>query len=329
MAAELHSHLEKAAGHGDVLKHVILMSHIQEQQKAHPEGILFVDTHCGPYVKHRRGRVTTSHKVRFLFSPESNFQWINRGLYDLSLQKSQEFEKGIVRISQALDDAPPIVKEYFEVVQETDEFMQNYPGSPIFVEKLMRPQDEYRLCDLFVGDVQGLKQEPMLEQGDSYHEEAVNYFMPETDKHPVIFIDPSFTTDEDFYKTRELMDRILAKNPYATVIIFYPLVENNKYRYTFTKLLKDNAKKNGKIGYYHAYIIVQRKGTQGGSIFIANPTKQFDDVCDEELLDYLSAILLKVGRSEYALDQWMKKPKKKGVKPPEPPKDDGAPKFAF
>lgn len=43
--------------------------------------------------------------------------------------------------------------------------------------------------------------------------------------------------------------------------------------------------------------------------FIANPSKEFDDVVDEECVDWLSAILLKVGRSDYCVEQWMKKPK--------------------
>mmetsp|Transcript_1317 Transcript_1317/g.1775 ORF Transcript_1317/g.1775 Transcript_1317/m.1775 type:complete len:302 (+) Transcript_1317:175-1080(+) len=301
MAAEAHSHLENAGGHGDVLKHIVLRSHIIEQQKAHPEGILLIDTHCGP------------------------------GLYDLGEQKSQEFEKGILRISKNVDDAPVEVQKYYQIVQEADEYLQQYPGSPVFAEKTLRPQDELRLCDLFVGDLKGLKKEPMLEKGDSYHPEAVNYFLPESDKHPVIFIDPSYTSDEDFYKAQALMERILAKNPYATVIIWYPLIAGNRYRYNFTKNLKDSAKKNAKIGYYHSWVIVQKEGMQGSSMFICNPTKKFDDVVDEEVLDYLSAILLKVGRSEYSLDQWMKKPKKKaGANEPEEPKEpSGPPTFAF
>ena len=44
------SHLEQAGNHGDVLKHIVLMAAIKAQQKAHPEGIIFVDTHCGPGV---------------------------------------------------------------------------------------------------------------------------------------------------------------------------------------------------------------------------------------------------------------------------------------
>lgn len=293
-------HLEKAGSHGDVLKHIVLRSHILAQQKAHEEGIMLVDTHCGP------------------------------GLFDLSEQKSQEYEKGILRISQNADDAPQEVKDYFEVVQKADPYLQNYPGSPFFGEATMRPQDEHRLCDLFVEDVSGLKNKPLLEKGDAFHPEAVEYFLPDTDKHPVIFIDPSYTSDEDFYQTRALMERILAKNPYATIIIAYPLIEGNKYRYTFTKTLKDSAKKNAKIGYYHCWLIVQKSGMQGSSVFIANPTKLFDEVVDEEVLDWLSAILLKVGRSEYALDQWMKKPKGK-VEPkgPEPKDEGGPPQFAF
>ena len=75
--------------------------------------------------------------------------------------------------------------------------------------------------------------------------------------------------------------------------------------------MKEMVKKKAKVGFYHAWVTVQKTGIQGSSVFIVNPTKKFDEIMDEEILDWLSAILLKVGRSDYSVEQWMKKPKKK------------------
>lgn len=93
MATEL-SHLEQAGNHGDVLKHAVLQAAIKAQQEAHPEGIIFVDTHCGP------------------------------GMYDLGEQSSGEYEKGIMKIAANIDDAPKPVADYFNFVKANDEFLQ-------------------------------------------------------------------------------------------------------------------------------------------------------------------------------------------------------------
>jgi 23S rRNA (adenine2030-N6)-methyltransferase len=187
--------------------------------------------------------------------------------------------------------------------------LQQYPGSPIIAERLLRDIDEHRLCDCFVEEVKGVKNSPAFQQGDSFHPDAVEYFLPQTKMHPVVFIDPSYVDPEDFFRARKLMEAILDKNPYATVILWYPMISGNKYRYNYIKTLKEMVQKKGKVGHYSAWVTVQKDDMQGSCVFIANPTKQFDEIVDEECLDWLSAILLKAGRSDFGLDQWMKKPK--------------------
>lgn len=177
-------------------------------------------------------------------------------------------------------------------------------------EKLLRDVDEHRLCDLYVEQVQGVKNNPILQTGDSFHPEAYHYFLPQSSKHPVIFVDPSYKDPEDFFRAQQLMGRILDANPYATIILWYPLINTSKYRFGYIKSLKEMVQKKAMIGHYNCWVTVQKEGMQGSTVFIANPTKEFDDVIDEECLDWLSAILLKVGRSDYCVEQWMKKPKK-------------------
>lgn len=53
-------------------------------------------------------------------------------------------------------------------------------------------------------------------------------------------------------------------------------------------------------------------------MIVVNPTKDFDLIIDEPTIDWLSAALVNSGRSDYSLDQWMKKKKAKtpaGFKP--------------
>jgi 23S rRNA (adenine2030-N6)-methyltransferase len=189
-----YSHLEQAGNHGDVLKHVVLRAIIQAQQEAHAQnGILFVDTHCGP------------------------------GQYDLSEQKSAEYEKGISRIANEIeqnnDGVPTPVQDYYQIVKSHDDYLQIYPGSPIIAERLMRPQDEQRLCDAVVNKVNGIKNNnnnPTLQNGDAFHPDALDYFMPKTKMHPVIFIDPSYVDADDFHEAKQLMERYV--NVYFTCL---------------------------------------------------------------------------------------------------------------
>lgn len=93
------SHLQQAGNHGDVLKHIVLRQIIKEQQKAHPEGIIFVDTHSGP------------------------------GFYDLAEQTTGEYEKGIMKVVANAEDAPDIVQEYHDFVKGFDDYLQKVRGA--------------------------------------------------------------------------------------------------------------------------------------------------------------------------------------------------------
>ena len=122
------------------------------------------------------------------------------------------------------------------------------------------------MCDLFFEQVKGIKKSPVMQKGDSFHPEAYKYFLPQSSKHPVIFIDPSYADDEDFFKAKLLMERILDANPYATVILWFPMIDKNKYRFGYTKSLKDMVQKKGKIGHFNAWVTVQKTGMQGSTV---------------------------------------------------------------
>jgi len=282
-----YDHTDYAGGHGDVIKHVVYRALIIEMQKQHKGGLLLVDCHAG------------------------------HGLYDLSEQETGEYERGIMRINSNMEDAPQVVQNYFETVKMVDDYMQLYPGSPVFGEKLLRSVDEQLLFDLNIEDVDGLDFEPNFTRLDSFEPESLDFILPICEKHPVVLIDPPYKDPEDFYRAKLLMERILQRDPGATIMVWFPLIKDHRYRWGYHKKMKESAEKLTKTGHYSASVTVQKDGMQGSVVFIANPTKDFDDIINEEVIDWLSAVLVTSGRSDFVVDQYIKKKKKKKQPPAE------------
>lgn len=283
MMAKTYDHTQHAGNHGDVVKHIIYRTLIQELQKDNPEGLVIVDAFAG------------------------------KGLYDLSEQSSAEWEKGVAKVAAYVDeDTTPIaIREYLQVIKEIDSFFQTYPGSPVFADKLLRPQDQLIVIDEHVEEVEGLENEATFIQMDSFDEDNIEYLLPDTDKHTLILIDPPYNDDNHFSLAKSFMEKLLAIRKDATIAIWFPLIENNRYRYGFHKMMKDSAVKPTVTGHYSVSILVEKHKMQGSVFFVANPTKDFDQVMTDEVIDWLSAHLVTTGRSDFVVDQWEKKVRKK------------------
>ena len=281
--AETFDHLAYAASHVDVLKHTAWRALLSAMQFQHTDGITVVDAFCG------------------------------RGAYDLGEQESGEYEKGILRVHDKIEGAPKPVQHYYQIVKGFDTYFQNYPGSPVITDRMMRKQDEHRLVDLYEETVEGLRGDNWeFVQDDAFDPEALDFLVPDNGKHPVILIDPSYADGEDFYRAKCLMEAILKKRKDATVMISFPLIHGSRYRWGYLKGLKEDSKKLVKTGYYACSMTVHQTGIQGNGVFIANAPKNFDEVgMDEETVNWLSATMVKSGRSDFSLDHWVKKLKPK------------------
>jgi 23S rRNA A2030 N6-methylase RlmJ len=89
-----YKHEEWVAGHGDVMKHVVLTAAIRELQKIHPEGVMLVDGFCGD------------------------------GVFDLTQHVNPTaYTKGILRVLQKHEEDPentPIpVQQFIDLVYES------------------------------------------------------------------------------------------------------------------------------------------------------------------------------------------------------------------
>lgn len=134
-------HQFHAGNFADVMKHALLVQLVRALQRKE-RGFLYLDTHAG------------------------------RGRYDLaaaaqgdSLARAPEWPAGVGRLWQE-SDLPEALREYQSLVQAFDRQAGNlereprfYPGSPLIVRALARPQDRLLLCEQHPAECAALRAE--------------------------------------------------------------------------------------------------------------------------------------------------------------------------
>jgi 23S rRNA (adenine2030-N6)-methyltransferase len=212
-----YSHAFHAGNFADVMKHIVL-TRLVEYLKKKDAAFRVIDTHAG------------------------------MGRYDLTgeiARRSPEFEDGIGRLLQAElpHKAAPLVAPYLEVIRELNpDGLKTYPGSPLLVRKLFRPQDrlsalelhpEYakRLGALFEGDVQ-----VRVIHLDGWL--ALNAHVPPKEKRGLVLVDPPFEEKGEF--DRLLDGLVKAHRKFATGMyaLWYPL-KDTRAVHDFVSALRD------------------------------------------------------------------------------------------
>jgi 23S rRNA (adenine2030-N6)-methyltransferase len=200
-----YTHRHKSGSHYDVLKNVVYIQTVKLLQDKYPDGIALVDTHSGP------------------------------GVYD---ETPEEFYKGANRCVEKNLNAPAAVKKYVSLLNKlrTEFGEATLPGSALFARELMRDVDEHRLVDLHHEDVEGLFEDAQFQQMDAYEPRTLDFLVPYTSSlHPVVLIDPPYDDPNDWFKARELFDRILERNSEATIVMWMPFIKDDRHRWSYPK----------------------------------------------------------------------------------------------
>lgn len=190
-----------AGNFADVLKHIVLvhsLEYLQQKDKA----LRIIDTHAGAGVYKLNG-------------PQA--------------QKNREFDTGIGRL-WPLTDAPAAVQQYLALVRAINEQgqLQLYPGSPLFIQKLMRPQDRLFLHELHPSDFQFLRDcmrndkriKVLNEDGFA----GLQALLPPPDKRALVLIDPSYEVKNDYQHMVKQVIQAHKRFAGATLAIWYPVV---------------------------------------------------------------------------------------------------------
>ena len=190
-----------AGNPADVFKHTVLVALVRAMQ--HKEkGIRFIDTHAGS------------------------------ALYDLNseaAQKNREFEHGIGRLWNADPGAGPLA-DYLQQIRarSPDGELRFYPGSPLLLHALLRPQDELVLGELHPTEQRVLSEhfaeetQVKVHAGDGYV--ALEQFLPAPTGRGLVLIDPSFEIRTELEDMTSALKAALKRFGHGIFAIWYPVI---------------------------------------------------------------------------------------------------------
>jgi 23S rRNA (adenine2030-N6)-methyltransferase len=196
-------HAYHAGNFADVVKHAAL-SRLVEYLKLKDKAFRVVDTHAGS------------------------------GLYNLSseeAQKTGEWLDGIGRLLEAglSSEAAVLLAPYLDAVKSVNPEggVKKYPGSPLIVRHLMRPQDRLSAIELHPKDFLRLKaQFPGDFQVRAIELDgwlALGAHLPPKEKRGLVLVDPPFEQEGEFGRLVDGLVRAHRRWPGGIYALWYPI----------------------------------------------------------------------------------------------------------
>ncbi|MBI5323164.1 23S rRNA (adenine(2030)-N(6))-methyltransferase RlmJ [Bradyrhizobium sp.] len=196
-------HAFHAGSFADVVKHIVLTRMLLYLQDK-PAAFRVIDSHAGA------------------------------GLYDLAgeeAQRSGEWKSGIARIVQARfsEKALPLVAPYLDIVRSfnTGAELKTYPGSPLIVRALLRPQDRLTACELEPKArkalIDALRRDTQARVVDLDGWTALAAFVPPKERRGLVLIDPPFEAKDEFERLAKSFRAAFQKWPTGSYLIWYPV----------------------------------------------------------------------------------------------------------
>jgi len=217
-------HHYHAGNFADVMKHVLLVQLVRALQKKQ-KGLLCLDTHAG------------------------------RGSYDLAAAatgdthaRTPEWPEGVGRLwTYPSAELPSGIAEYVALARAYDRREGNatpeprfYPGSPLLVSLIARPQERLVLCERQPEEAAALKERFQFTQGSQVRETdgygAVRALLPPLEKRAFVLIDPPFEAQNEWAQIVATVKDGLRRLPSGTFAIWYPLTERAKVDIFFAEL---------------------------------------------------------------------------------------------
>jgi 23S rRNA (adenine2030-N6)-methyltransferase len=200
-----YQHAFHAGNFADVHKHAVLariLIHLQQK----PAPFRVIDSHAGA------------------------------GRYDLSAaepSRSGEWRDGIARVwrEPALGQGRlgELLAPYFEAVAACNPggVLRTYPGSPLIVQKLSRPQDRLVACELepraaamLAATLRGDRRAKALTI-DGWT--AIGAYVPPKERRGLVLVDPPFEQPADFLRLSEELTAAHRKWPTGIYMLWYPI----------------------------------------------------------------------------------------------------------
>jgi 23S rRNA (adenine2030-N6)-methyltransferase len=153
-----------------------------------------------------------------------------RGLYDLTSAealKTGEAAHGIGRVAPSGPYADALT--WVRAMHGPDA----YPGSPLIARMLLREEDRLHLMELHPTEHAELKR-VLASEGVAIHKrdgfEGVLAISPPVPRKGLVLIDPSYEVKSDYAEVPAFVQKLLARWPEATVLIWYPILPDARHK---------------------------------------------------------------------------------------------------
>lgn len=195
-------HAFHAGNFADVLKHVVLariVVHLGEK----PQAFRVIDTHAGS------------------------------GLYDLTSEaadRTGEWRAGIGRLVEAklADRVRALLAPYLTAVAAVNGGgLRRYPGSPLIVLSLLRPQDRLVACELepraAAALAASLRRDRRARTIEIDGWTALKAYLPPKERRGVVLIDPPYEDKHEFTRLTEAVAAAYRKWATGMFLLWYPI----------------------------------------------------------------------------------------------------------
>ena len=204
-------HAFHAGNFADCVKHALLVWLLRAMQRK--DGPIFVlDTHAGA------------------------------GRYDLGsgpAERTGEWRAGIARL---LDDAPAVLAEYVELVQQ----LGLYPGSPVLIRAMLRPNDVMACCDLHPEEFAALRRLFGRDKNIGVHHrngwEALGALLPPKQTRALVRIDPPYEKPDEFARLAAGLRDGIRRFPTGVFAAWYPIKHRAPVRAFHTAMQESGIK---------------------------------------------------------------------------------------
>jgi len=193
-------HAYHAGNFADVVKHIALVAILLHLQKKDTP-FAVIDSHAG------------------------------RGSYDLAgdeAQKTGEAGAGIERLRGLTADGA--LGRYLEIVGGTS----IYPGSPLIVAKLIRPQDRLVAVEKHPEEFTALKRalrpwrKARAEEGDGY--DRLMALLPPPERRGLVLIDPPFEAEDEFAAMADALRGAFKRFANGVCLVWFPVKAESEVR---------------------------------------------------------------------------------------------------
>lgn len=282
-----------AGNHADVLKHFVLLQildYLNQKEAAY----MVVDTHAGAG----------------LYSLDSGFA-----------AKTSEFQTGIARL-WGRKDVPAELQSYLDVVASLNPNgqLKHYPGSPYFVEQMMREQDRLRLFELHPTESKVLQdnclqlEEAARQQGrrnsvrgkpiivtkqDGF--DGMKALLPPPSRRGLVLIDPSYEIKDDYKRVKTSLEDALKRFPTGVYAVWYPVLQRHEARQFADKLKRLPCKSWLNVSLAIHGAIPDGIALHNSGMFIVNPPWTLYNTL-EKVLPYLNQVLTAGEGAGYQLE---------------------------